>query len=165
MGGVSEPLFLHGCDSGQAENALASGTEVVGCTSGSTLTGGLITPQALIAGSPYRIGFIIDTSVVLQQADAGIAGFKANNTYTSGPPGTATAMTGGQVSGLLYGNVSGITAHTWLELVNNPALGDLSLVYSDTMNDEDLFTFGTPVSAYAWRGNPESRGFPSLRNA
>ena len=50
-------------------------------------------------------------------------------------------MTGGQASWLRYGNVSGITAHNWLELANNPSPGDLSYVYSDTMNDEDLFTF------------------------
>lgn len=70
----------------------------------------------------------------------------------SGAPGTAPAMTGGQASWLLYGNVSGITAHNWLELANNPALVDLSFVYSDTVNDEDLFTFGalsvTPDAIY-----------------
>ena len=121
---------------------MSSGTEVVGCTSGSTLTGALITPQSLTAGTPSWIGFITDTSVVLQQADAGTAGSKASNTYTSGAPGTAPAMTGGQASWLLYGNVTGIAGHNWLELANNPALGDLSYVYSDTVNDEDLFTFG-----------------------
>jgi hypothetical protein len=116
---------------------LSSGTEVVGCASGSTLTGALITSQSLTAGTPCWIGFITDTSVVLQQADAGAAGYKAANTYASGAPGTAPTMTGNQPSWLLYGNVTGITGHNWLELANNPSLGDLSYVY-----DEELFTFG-----------------------
>ncbi len=155
---------------GAPGSLLSSGTEVVGCTSGSTLTGALITPQSLTAGTPCWIGFITDTSVVLQQADAGTAGSKASNTYTGGAPGTAPAMTGGQASWLLYGNVSGITAHNWLELANNPALGDLSYVYSDTVNDEDLFTFGalsvTPDTIYtvAVKGNirREAGGSPTL---
>jgi len=54
---------------GAPGSLLSSGTEVVGCTSGSTLTGALITPQSLTAGTPCWIGFITDTSVVLQQAD------------------------------------------------------------------------------------------------
>ncbi len=116
---------------GAPGSLLSSGTEVVGCTSGSTLTGALVTPQSLTAGTPCWIGFITDTSVILQQADSGTSGYKASNTYASGAPGTAPAMTGGQASWLLYGNVSGITGHNWLELDNNPALGDLSSVYSD----------------------------------
>lgn len=128
------------------------------------MTGALITPQSLTAGTPCWIGFITDTSVVLQQADAGTAGSKASNTYTSGAPGTTPAMTGGQASWLLYGNVSGITAHNWLELANNPALGDLSYVYSDAVNDEDLFTFDAlsvnPDAIYtvAVKGQHPARG-------
>ena len=155
---------------GAPGSLLSSGTEVVGCTSGSTLTAALITPQSLTAGTPCWIGFITDTSVVLQQADAGTAGYKVANTYASGAPGTAPAMTGGQASWLLYGNVSGIAAHNWLELANNPALGDLSYVYSDTVNDEDLFTFGSlsvnPDTIYtvAVKGNirREAGGSPTL---
>ncbi len=78
-------------------------------------------------------------------------------------------MTGGQASWLLYGNVSSITGHNWLELANNPALGDLSYLYSDTVNDEDLFTFGslsvTPDAIYtvAVKGNirREAGGSPT----
>ncbi len=68
-------------------------------------------------------------------------------------------MTGGQASWLLYGNVTGIAAHNWLELATNPALGDLSYPYSDTVNDEGPFTFGalsvTPDAIYtvAVKGN------------
>lgn len=94
------------------------------------------------AGTPCWIGFITIISTVLQQADAGTLGSKASNTYTSGALGTAPAITGGQASWLLRGNVSGITAHNCLELANNPALGNLRYAYSDTANDEDLFTFG-----------------------
>jgi len=41
---------------GAPGSLLSSGTEVVGCTSGSTLTGALITPQSLTAGTPCWIG-------------------------------------------------------------------------------------------------------------
>jgi hypothetical protein len=139
-------------DSAGAPGALlSSGTEVVGCTSGAQLTLPLVTPQALAAGTQYWIGFINDTSIAIRHYDAGVLGFGAANTYASGAPGTAPAMTAGLVSWMIWGNVTGVAVN-WAEVSENPALGDLSFVQSSTVNDEDLFTFpalgSTPTTIY-----------------
>ena len=57
-------------DSGGAPHSLLSGgSQVTGTTLGTTLTGPLTTPQSLTAGTPYWLGFITDTSVVLAEVD------------------------------------------------------------------------------------------------
>jgi hypothetical protein len=137
---------------GAAGTLLSSGTQVTGVTSGTTATLPLTTPQALTAGTPYWIGFINDTSVVLQETDAGNLGYRAANTYASGAPGTAPAMTAGQASYLLWGNLTGITGN-WYESAQQPPPGTLSYVFDATVNHEDLYSFGalsvTPTNVYA----------------
>lgn len=146
--------------SGSPNTRLSTGTEVVGTTAGTVLTGNLVTPQTLVAGTPVWIGFITDTSVVLFESDANIQGSKAANTYASGAPTPAPAMTTGQASWTLWGNVTGVTTK-WNQVSDNPALGGLSggslISYNSdsTVGHEDLLNFNAlvavPNSIYGMR--------------
>lgn len=125
---------------------MSSGTQVTGVTSGTAATLPLTTPQSLSAGTQYWIGFINDTSVVLQQSDGNLAGYRAANTYASGAPGTAPAMTSGQASWLLWGNLTGISGNNWHEAAQQPPPGAYSYLFDATVNHEDLYNFA-PLSA------------------
>jgi hypothetical protein len=131
---------------------LSSGTQVTGVTNGTAATLPLTTPQSLTAGTQYWIGFINDTSVLLQLSDTGTVGYRAANTYASGAPGTAPAMTSGLSSWLFWGNMTGVAVN-WDEVNNQPPDGLYSYVFDATVNHEDLYGFGalsvTPASIYA----------------
>lgn len=121
---------------------LSSGTEVVGCTSGTVLTGALVTPQALTGGTAYAVGFITDTSILLSEVDATTTGQKAANTYASGAP-TSPTMTINQPSWIIFGNCSSAAAN-YAAVTNsfaNPPLGDPSYNQDATVSHEDLFGF------------------------
>jgi len=141
-------------DSSGAPGALlSSGTEVIGATSGTTITGALTSAQSLAAGTSYWIGYITDTSVVLAQVDNTTAlGRKIAATYTSGAPGTAGAMTTGQATWQIWGNCTG-AAVNWASEALNPPLGTAaSQVHSATVAQEDLYAFPalatTPSAIY-----------------
>jgi len=133
--------------SGAPGSLLTSGTEVVGATSGTTITGVLTTPQSLVAGTSYWIGYITDTSVVLAQVDATTnLGRKIANTYTSGAPGSAGAMTTGQATWQIWGNCTG-AAVNWASEALNPPLGTVAAqIHSATVAQEDLYTFPALVT-------------------
>lgn len=122
--------------------ALDTGTEVVGCTSGTTLNLPLTTPQSITAGTVYWIGFITDTSVVLSQSDANTLGYKAANTYASGAPSGPT-MTGSQASWVIYGAVSAVSGANYYQSSHNPSIGDGSYVYDATVGHIDLYEYPT----------------------
>lgn len=132
---------IYSDSAGSAGSLLSSGTEVVGITSGTMLTLALTTPQALVANTAYWIGFINDTAVALNLTDSNTSGFRAANTYASGAPGTAPAMTSGQSSWVIYGNCSGV-ATNWNELAQQPPVGLQSYVSDSTSGHEDLYNFG-----------------------
>lgn len=137
--------------SGAVGSLLSSGTQVTGCTAGTVLTGALTTPETLTGGTAYWIGFITDTSVVLQEVDATTPGSKLANTYTTGAPSTPTGFTSGQPSWLIYGNLTGM-ANNYAEEDVNPGLGNLSYVSSSTAGTTDLYGFpnlsSTPAAIY-----------------
>jgi hypothetical protein len=157
-GATSAPANYRGviyADSGGTApgTLMSSGTQVTGVTSGTAKDLPLTTPQSLAAGTQYWIGFINDTSVALQQTDAGLLGYRAANTYASGAPGTAPAMTSGQASYLLWGNLSGISGANYNEVNQQPPPGAYAYVFDATVNHEDLYTFGalsaTPGAVHA----------------
>jgi len=143
---------VYGDTAGAAGALLSSGTLVLGVTTGTAATLPLTTPQSLAAGTPYWIGFINDTSVILSQADGSVAGYRAVNTFASGAPGTAPAMTSGQPSWLLWGNLTGVAVN-YDEVNNQPPDGAQSFVFDATVGHEDQYNFGalsvTPASVYA----------------
>lgn len=81
-------------DSGGAPGSLlSSGTEVVGTTADVVATLPLVTPQALTGGTLYWVGYITDTNFGVRLSDTWSAtGQTAANTYASGAPVTAPAM-------------------------------------------------------------------------
>lgn len=88
---------------------LSSGTEAVGCTTGIELSLGLVTPQALTGGTTYWIGYITDTSVVIQVSDPNTTlGVRKANTYTSGAPSpSGGGFTTGQSTWSIWGLATG----------------------------------------------------------
>lgn len=128
-------------DSGGLPGTLmSSGTEVVGCTTGTNHAMPLVTPQALTAGNDYWIGYITDTSVVMNRYDSSAQGFRAANTYTSGAPGTAPTMTSGAGTISITGTMSGVTDN-WPQVAQGPYPIAVSHNRSSTPGQEDLYTF------------------------
>ena len=137
--------------SGVPGSLLATGTEVVGCTSGTTLTSSFSSPPSLSASTKYWIGFINDSAINAQESDTHNFGCGKSNTYASGPPNPAGTMTFNQGSYLIWGNVSS-TGVNWYEVDVNPPPGDLSYVSDSTSGHEDLYSFPaltvTPQTIY-----------------
>lgn len=120
---------------------LSSGTEVVGTTIDTFLDLPLVSPQALTAGTQYWIGWITDSSVNFDRIDGvAVLGQKASNTYGSGAPGTAPAMTTGQASLVVAGYCINAATNWQSEALPLPA-GDPSSVSANTPGIEDLYTF------------------------
>lgn len=150
---------LYADSTGAPGSRLSTGTEVVGCTSGATLTLPLSTPTALTGAVSYWVGWITDTSINLQITDSVSSnGFAASNTYTSGAPSSAPAMTGSLASFTVWGNCTGATTN-WESVANNPAPGDIGSISASTVSDEDLYGFPslaagiTSVYTVAVKGN------------
>jgi hypothetical protein len=120
-------------------STLATGTQVTGTTSGTALTSAFSSPPTLSASTVYWIGFITDTSVVLQETDSNSSGYSKSNTYGSGPP-TTPSMTSGQGSWIIYGNLNSTGVNYYEENINPPP-GDVSYVSSSTTGQEDLYSF------------------------
>jgi len=132
---------------GAPGSLLSSGNEVVGCSALVLLTGTLVTPQALTAGTKYWIGFITDTSVALGQIDASTNdGQKKANTYASGAPNPAGgSFTTGQGSWVLFGLCTSMAAN-WPQVSNDfghSAFSASGYAFNSdsTVGHEDLFTF------------------------
>lgn len=103
---------IYADSSGSPDSLLSSGSEVTGCTSGTALALALTTPQALTAGTQYWIGYITDTSVAIQVSSPYQSiGQRKANTYTSGAPNPAGAMTTGQSTWAIWGTSSGMTVN------------------------------------------------------
>lgn len=128
-------------DSAGVPGALtATGTEVVGCTSGTVLALPFAVGQAVVAGTQYWIGYITDTSVVIQQFDSTTnLGRKLANTYGSGAPNPAGAMTTGQPTWEIWGSLSGVT--TMFSQVNKKEASLNEYNTETTVGDKDLFNF------------------------
>lgn len=160
---------LYTDSAGSPNTLVATGTEVVGTTNGTALSLPFASGQALTSGTSYWIGYITDTSVALSQYDATTAkGQRAANTYTSGAPASAPAMTTGQASWEIWGYATGASTN-WESVVTNPASGigpsaDTSTITSSTVNNEDLYGFpalttaATTVHSVAVKANAKQTG-------
>ena len=89
--------------------------------------------------------------VVIQQQDATTVGQKKANTYTSGAPNPAGAMTTGQVAWRMWGLMTGVTAR-FSQLNHNPPQIGSSYNTETTVGDRDEFEFEpltvTPANIY-----------------
>jgi hypothetical protein len=138
VGSANFKAVIYSDSAGSPHTLLSSGVQATGTTAGTTLTSALVTPQSLVAATPYWIGFIGDSVVQLYVADPLTLGQIASNTYTSGAPSTAPTMTINQNDWLVWGNCSN-AATNWESMAENPAVGDLSAIDSDTVGNEDLY--------------------------
>jgi hypothetical protein len=142
---------LYADSAGLPGSLLATGTEVVGSISGSTLVGPFSSGQTLTASTAYWIGFITDTSQAQSQSDGNNTGWRKANTYASGPPNPAGSGTAGSASFLIYGNLTGVSVNYYEDSVNPPP-GDISYVFASSSGFEDLYSFPalstTPLNIY-----------------
>ena len=129
---------------------LQSGNTQTGFTSGELLILPLSTTQALTASTQYWIGFINDTTVPVQVANVvGVPYRFASNTFSSGPPATAPAVTNGSDPVFMYGLCTGSAAN-WNSVAVLPPVGDASSVSTATASTSDLYTFpGLPTNVTA----------------
>jgi len=145
---------LYADSSGTPGTLLSAGSTVVGMTSGVIQTLPLTTPQSLVAGTRYWFGLQNDIAINpgYTAQDGLAAGRFAVATFASGAPGTAPATTGGQVTAVIFGVVSGITANSY-EVQQSPPQGQYSYVYDATVGHEDLYNFpaltSVPSAIYA----------------
>lgn len=146
-GAAKHRAVIYSDSAGSPATLLSSGTEVIGAVSGVTLTGALTTPQALVAGTSYWIGFIADTSINMRQVDNSTnLGQKKANTYTAGAPASGSGMTVAQPTWWMWGNCFGATAN-WGTVGMNPPLGtSAAQTRSGTVGAEDLFNFPATVT-------------------
>lgn len=146
--------IIYSDNAGVPGTLLSAGATVVGAAAGLTATMPLTTPQALVAGTQYWLGFMNDSSVTsaITSGYAGSGARSATVTFSSGAPGTAPVTTGGANSALVWGNVSS-TGANYYEVSQNPPQGSLSYLFDATIGHEDLFAFSAlsapPSAIYA----------------
>jgi len=133
---------------GSPGSRLSDGVEVIGATLNAVTTLPLATPQALVGGTSYWIGWYSDTLLTLYRVDAttNLAQTKAN-TYASGAPaGPLTGMTTGIFTWYAWANCTGATVN-FLSLNGNPPMGTAQAqTHSSTVGEEDLFSFAPLVT-------------------
>lgn len=134
-------------DSSNSPNGalLSSGTEVTGAVSGTALSLPLVTPQALIGGTQYWIGYITDTSVAIQLSDNYSAtGQRKANTYASGAPNPGGAgFTTAQSPWCIWGHCTGAAAE-WPTVANVPSAligGTIAYNQSATVGHKSYYDF------------------------
>jgi hypothetical protein len=148
-------------DSAGVPGALMGSSSVItGATNGTTITGALTTPQSLTAGTQYWLGIITDiASSNYQGADNLNASRYVVNTFASGPPSTAPAMTSGVATLLCWGSIILASPVNWYEVASQPPQGAASYVYDSVVGHEDLYAVpnlsvpATTVYAVAVKAN------------
>jgi hypothetical protein len=131
---------------GDPHTLLAQSTDTMGRTDENQFD--LLTPLAVIAGTPYWIGVLYHTDITVNNngyiginvTDNLLSGRRATLTYSSGPPSTAPLMSIAQATYSFHGLCTG-AAHNWVSENRNPPPGDLSFTSSSTPGHEDLFVF------------------------
>lgn len=136
---------------------LDTGAEVVGCTSGIVLSSDM-SDIAIVDGTQYWIGFIMDTALSMQLRDGNLQGYRAARTYTLGAPNPAPAMTIGQ--GTWYMNGVLDPAEGWSQLRQNPPVSG-SYNQGDTAGERFMHGFDpltvNPLEIYCVAVKPNLR--------
>lgn len=151
-GPVQHRPVVYADSSGAPGALLSSGAVVAGTTIGVYKTMPLTAPLSLNAGTQYWLGFMTDISAIrmLIQDDAA-TGYVATSTFSSGAPATAPAMTGGQFTYLVFGNLTAMAAvNNWYEVSQQPPPEIRSYVFDAIVGHEDLYNFpplSTPPAA------------------
>jgi hypothetical protein len=125
---------------GAPNTLLSSGTQVTGCTSGTTLTGNLTAPQSLTGGSQYWIGFITDTHIFYEIEALNNIGYSGSNTYAFDAPASNPSVTGTTgLDLLIWGNVTSLVNYP--EVNQLPLQTNINYVMNSAVGDEDQYNF------------------------
>lgn len=118
---------IYADSAGHAGTLMSGGSTVVGIGGSTPTTLPLTTPQSLVVGTQYWIGYMQDTipGTNVVTADPNLRGYTATATFTSGAPATAPAMTGSVATRVCWGNCTGAGFHSPVvssvpPMVNNP---------------------------------------------
>lgn len=142
---------------GSPGSLLSDGTEVVGITADVAAVLPLATPQSLVGGTQYWVGYYSDTSLTVRKSDTWhSSGQRKLNTYASNAPaGPLAGMTTGQNPWVIWGNgTSGASNYPALSATSPPILSDLLSYNRDSVvGHEDVFVTSdlavTPSTIYA----------------
>lgn len=162
VGTISNPIenwtaVLYSDLAGDPHTLLAQSADTVGRTDENQFD--LLTPHALVAGTPYWIGVMWHTDILINTnsyivcsvTDNLLSGRRATQTYSGGPPGTAPAMGTAFATWKFYGYCTSV-AHNWVSENRNPPPGDTSFVFSSTPGQEDLYVYPSltthPIAIY-----------------
>jgi hypothetical protein len=154
-GAANFKSVLYSDSAGSPNALLATGAQVTGSVAGVPLVSAFGAGQVLAGATTYWIGFITDTSVIQSLSDDLLSGVSKANTYASGAPNPAGAVTTAQSSWMLWGNCNAL-ASNFSEVSEQAPLGlwgDYSYVSSRVVNNEDLYNVaalaGAPLTVYA----------------
>jgi hypothetical protein len=128
---------------------VATGNEVVGCTSGTAIVSTLPTATTLIAGTKYWLGFIMDSAVSLTLFSGSTVAVSNSNPYTSGPPNPfqTTSLSGVTTGGT---NVGSLQTNYNTSQPNWQLWGSMStLASTDAVNTYGTNVIGGPSYTYA----------------
>jgi len=142
--------IVYADSSGVPGTLMSAGSSITGLTAGAMHTLPLTTPQNLTAGTQYWLGWQNDTvgTFNFSTQDGSLQGRTATVTFGTSAPGTAPAMTAGIASASVWGNITNTNAN-FVEVNQNPPLGNSSYVYESVVGEEDLYIYpslSTPPS-------------------
>jgi hypothetical protein len=142
-GAINLRPIVYSDSAGAPGSLLTAGASVTGLTAGSLSTMPLTTPQSLTAGTQYWVGYMADSalSAALQQADLLALGRTGTSTYASGAPSSPPTLTAGQITILIWGNITLASPVNFYEVSQQPPGGLQSYVTDTTVADEDLYNF------------------------
>jgi hypothetical protein len=148
-GSIKVKGVLYADSAGSPGSNLATTAEVVGVTGSTTVPTTLTfsSPPSITAGTAYWIGYITDTATNLYtttNTDTTTA-YSAANTYTSGAPGSAPAMTTTTQNLAIYGVVTA-TSGNYAAVRDPYADSDVSYVADSTAGHYDLYDLTNLVS-------------------
>jgi hypothetical protein len=145
-------VVVYSDNAGIPDTLLAQSADTAGSTALEQIFD-LLAPLSLVASTKYWIGIMFFTDILINTSgyigcgvsDNLLGGVHVARTYSSGPPGIASAMSIGGATFLFHGYCSN-PAHNWVSENRNPppsyTLGsDSSFIYSSTPGNEDLYTF------------------------
>lgn len=144
---------LYADSAGSPAALIATGNEVVGVTSNTVATSAFGTPPAVVQGTAYWMGIIIDTNITIDEAydNTGSPGRGLANTYASGAPASAASASAGNKF-MFWGPITG-SADSYSAINNSEGVPSSdSYTQLAAVGDEDLLSFPaleiTPASIY-----------------
>jgi hypothetical protein len=132
---------LYSDNAGAPGSRLSDGIEVIGLTANVIANLSLVTPQALVAGTPYWMAFYSDTTATFYRVDSTTFGQTKANTYASGAPaGPMSGLTANVATYQIWAFATG-AAGNFATVFQNPPSGGGAELYGASVGLEDLYGF------------------------